>query len=124
MFDCQLLFNTSDPYWVVTHDKGVVQSDIKFYFPWSKKRQLDKNYLTDAHQTLATERGIKYLIIDATQNKGTHSAHVIILLILIISIDNARAIMLYGILGRFLCFQRLLRSNNMDYGIATVTVNL
>jgi hypothetical protein len=38
LFTCELLFNASDPTHIVTHDVGVVQANIKFYFPWFKER--------------------------------------------------------------------------------------
>ncbi len=79
IFDCELLFNSSDPNWVVTHDTGVVKGNIKFYFPWFWERDISPNYLTNANRTLAKERGIKYLVIDASQNKGAQSTHVILL---------------------------------------------
>ncbi len=77
LFTCELLFNASDPTHIVTHDQGVVQANIKFYFPWFSERKLGPNYLTNINRTLAQERGIDFIIIDATDNKGSYSVEVI-----------------------------------------------
>jgi hypothetical protein len=78
-FECQLWYNQSDPnHKEVTFDMGTIKGNFKFYFPWFKKRQTGTNYLMNPTMKVALARGIEYIIIDASENKGSYSAEVIL----------------------------------------------
>ena len=78
--NCEIWFNASNANetdTIMEHDEGAIKNSIKFYFPWFWTRKTNPNTYINRTNPIARDRGMEFIIIDASKFKGNFSAEVI-----------------------------------------------